>query len=177
MRILPDTHNVIRSGARKLVAAVQHRLEGEEGFTLVELMIVLLTMGILLTIAVPSYLSFKDNADKTAAKQRVVQLQKAATAYRDDNFPKSQNDPDQSTSITDNGFENMNLLSLATKYDASLSTTVGQPYVINPAGFTPTDTQNQICMTAISGRWVAAVGADGHVTVGINFTPGTCVAS
>jgi prepilin-type N-terminal cleavage/methylation domain-containing protein len=60
---------MLRSSSH-LVARLQRRLEGEEGFTLVELTIVMLIFGILLTIALPSYLSpFRDRANKTSAEQ------------------------------------------------------------------------------------------------------------
>ena len=164
---------------RRLTHWIRRRLDvtDEAGFTLVELTIVLLILGILLTIALPSYLEFKDRAEKTAAKQDVSQLYKAASAYRVDNFPKSQNDPDAGTSINDTGYEGITLGSLATKYDASISTIVGAPFVIDPANFVVTDDTSDICMTAVSGRWTAAVGTNGQITVGTNFTPGSCQAS
>lgn len=160
-----------------VAAAIRRRLADERGFTLVELTIVLLVMGILMTIALPSYLAFKDHANKTAAKQTLSELQKAAIAYRADNFPNSANDPDAGTSTTDNGFEGIALNSLATKYDASISTIPGSPFVINPAGFVVGTPSSDICLTAVAGRYTAAVGANGAVTVGTLFTPGTCSAS
>jgi len=167
----------LRHTASRVAGAVRARLADERGFTLVELTIVLLILGILLTIALPSYLSFKDRADKTAAKETLTDLQKAAIAYRADNFPNSGADPDSSTSTSDTGFQGIALNSLATHYNASISTIPGSPYVIDPAGYTPTDDKNDICLTAVSGRYTAAVDETGKITVGTLFTPGTCAAS
>lgn len=156
------------------LSRLQRRLDGQEGFTLVELMIVLLTLGILLTIAVPSYLSFKDRASKSAAAQNVSQAFRAVQSYNADNFPGSKNDPDGVS--TDTGFTGISLSSLATKYDASIDAAPTSVFVVNPVGFTGSATD--FCLTATIGRWVAAQhGLNGTPSVGTLFTPGTCTAS
>jgi prepilin-type N-terminal cleavage/methylation domain-containing protein len=174
VRLRSDNSSVTSSRLRALVERIQRRLAGEEGFTLVELTIVLLILGILLTIAVPSYLSFKDRSYKTAAKADVAQAMRSVIAYGADNYPNAPNDPDAST--TDSGYDNLALDFLSTKYDASISTVPGVPYVINPGGFAATSTD--FCLTATAGRWIAVQhGPGGSISVGTLFTPGTCTVS
>jgi prepilin-type N-terminal cleavage/methylation domain-containing protein len=162
----------------RLVSRIQRRLGAEEGFTLIELMIVLMIFGILLTIALPSYLSFKDRADKTAAKQAAVQALKAVVAYGTDNYANSRSDPDPGISSQDNGFSNISLGALNSNYDASISPVPGAPLVVDPAGWNSNQTSpTAYCLTAQVGRWTAAVdGPSGTITLGTNFTPGSCSA-
>jgi type IV pilus assembly protein PilA len=65
---------------------IAKRLANEEsGFTHIELLVVVIIIGILLAIAIPSYLTFKDRANKAAAQANVRSAVPGVEAYAADN--------------------------------------------------------------------------------------------
>jgi type IV pilus assembly protein PilA len=50
-----------------MLTTLRRRLRSEKGFTLIELLVVMIILAILTAIAIPSYLSFRDRANRSAA--------------------------------------------------------------------------------------------------------------
>ena len=104
-----------------MIEAIQRRLAAREdrqgGFTLIELMVVVMIIAILVGIAIPAFLGARKRAQDTAAKSNLRNAASSATAIFSDN----QVYPASAAMITQLTSEEPSLTFLATSADDSTS--------------------------------------------------------
>lgn len=146
------------------------QLKSESAFTLIELLVVLIIIGVLLAIAIPSYLGFQKSAQQTAAASDVRSAIPDVEEYYQDN------------NETYAGGTAMTAAFLKSQYDNGLQVSTGAagaaPGIVTVKTSTAADgtiaAGQEYCISGYdAGNWAGVAGPGGQVSAKLSADPCT----
>jgi type IV pilus assembly protein PilA len=146
-------------------ASPRRRPADESGFTLVELLVVILIIGLLAAIALPAFLNQRTKAQDSQAKVYVTTAVKALGVWHTDNSTYAGADAAALRGIEASlgGARNLTVTGTATTYTVSVDSVAGSSgggtYTISLLG---TGATQRTCANAGKGSCAAAPDAQGN---------------
>jgi type IV pilus assembly protein PilA len=145
-----------------MLLKLRQRMASEEsGFTLVELLVVMLILGLLAAIAIPSFFNQRDKAHDASAKEAVRTAETAMETYATDNGGSYSGATAAKLKTIESTLNNANLAdptvpAAGTSYSVSVTSSTNNVFTINRAAtgitsLTCTTTGTAGCPT--NGTW------------------------
>jgi type IV pilus assembly protein PilA len=136
-----------------MLKMLRQRIQDDKGFTLIELMVVVLIIAILIAIAIPTFLGLRERAQDRAAQAELRDGLTAAKAYYTDDE-------------TYDGFDD----ATAETIEPSLNWAGGEPDIETAAGDTvrlteASESDTVFCIGDVDGETVYGSGADAAAAV------------
>jgi general secretion pathway protein G len=137
-------------GGEMMIDKIRKVMRGEKGFTLVEMMVVLIIIAVLIALGIRAYIGYIGTAKMTKANGDITTIQAALDAYYSTNqvYPSSQ------SLLTSAGISS---------YEVSGGAPNGNPpYGYTAPSATPANSQYRVySITSVNGLYMEGIGTSG----------------
>jgi general secretion pathway protein G len=147
-------------GWKMMIDKIRKVMRGAKGFTLVEMMVVLIIIAVLIALGIRAYIGYIGHSKMTKADGDITTIQAALDAY----YATNQVYPSAQTTLTSAGVSSYEVL-----FQGGTGPTGAgaPPYIYNQTG----SSYKVYSLTSVNSMWMEGVGTNGA------STPATLVPS